>query len=159
MLFKTCLVVFFMLFMTACGAQGPQGAQGPGGTPQATVQSSLEGYYVLPNGGYADIYQDAEGMYTVRQLRLVVINADGSSGLIPVANTASLPLTNGMLYSNSSPAYVAATNNVKQDSNNVQLASAYLTELMISHSGSGIQISVTVNATNGVLFNHQVVSQ
>lgn len=154
------LAIIALVTMSGCGTgpTGPSGSPGPqGSSPAAPV--SLEGYYVMPNGGYLDVYQDAEGLYTVRQARIVVTNADGSSGLIPIANTAALPLTNSALYSTSSPAYVAVTNNVKQDSNNSVLAAAYLTELIFSKSGNGIQVRVTVNATNGVLFDHTITSQ
>lgn len=150
------LYLIVLLILSACGAQqGPQGIPGPA----ASSVAFLEGYYVLPNGGYLDIYQDAEGLYTIRQARIVMLNTDGSSGLVPIGSTGALPMTNGSLYYNVSPNYAAATNNIRQDQTSNQLSGVLLTEMILSHSGTGIQISITVNASNGVLFNHLVVSQ
>lgn len=149
----------FLFILSACGPQslqqGPQGIPGPA----ASSIASLEGYYVLPNGGYMDIYQDAEGLYTIRQARIIMINTDGSSGLIPIGSTSALPMTDRSLYYNVSPNYVANTNNVRQDQTSNQLSGALLTEMILSHSGAGIQISITVNTPNGELFNHSIMSQ
>lgn len=157
--FMKMYLLSFLFILSACGPQslqqGPQGIPGPA----ASSVASLEGYYVLPNGGYLDIYQDAEGLYTIRQARIVMLNTDGSSGLVPIGSTGALPMTNGSLYYNVSPNYVAATNNIRQDQTSNQLSGALLTEMILSHSGTGIQVSITVNASNGVLFNHLVVSQ
>ena len=51
MLFKTFLVTVFMLFLTACGTQGPQGApgpEGPQGAPGAAAPTPAP--YTCPGG-------------------------------------------------------------------------------------------------------------
>jgi hypothetical protein len=112
----------------------------------------------LPNGGYLDIYQDAQGLYTVRQARIIVTNADASTGLIPIGSTNPLTLVNNSLYYNVNVNYVAATNNVKQDSNNAVFNADYLTELIFTKSGSNVKVEFIVNVPNGIVFDHTVTS-
>jgi hypothetical protein len=150
-----------LLLLSACGPtgqSGPTGPAGPQGDP-APTPISLEGYYVLPNGGYADVYQDAQGLVTIRALRLVMANADSSFGLIPIASTTAAATFSGRLYTNVSVAYVALTHNVKQDSNAALLAASYLTELIVSKSGNTLTIRAIVNNSSSVIFDHSVSSQ
>lgn len=173
-----------LLLLMGCGVEGPMGPAGPEGIKGATgatgvagtngvdgddgkdgapgkdgkdapTPTSLEGYYLLPDGGYLDIYEDAQGLYTIRQARLVLSNADGSKGLIPITTATSLPLVNNKLYVNVNSTYVAATHNVKQDSNATALVGSFLTSLIISKEG----VRVIVNNNFSVVFDHSVVMQ
>lgn len=153
---KLTIILTLMFLSIGCG-QGPTGAKGENGvsvTPSAGA--SLEGYFLLPNGGYIDIYQDGEGLYSVRQARIVVTNADGSSGVLPLNSIGALPMVGGYMYYNPNLSYVAATHNVKQDSNNALLNGSLLTELIFGMSNGKLQIQIIVNSPSGVLFNHVV---
>lgn len=143
------------------GKQGDQGDKGDKGdegkeAPTPTPVATLEGYYVLPNGGYADIYQDAQKLYTIRNLRLIVPNADGSTGLVPLNSTGTLNPVNGAVYYSANLNYTPATHNVKQDSNNSLFSGSMLTELIILKSDGKLTIKTLVNSSSGVLFDHTV---
>ena len=147
------LILMSCLLLSACGGSteyivGPKGDVGPTGT--YTAPASLEGYYELPNGGYADIYEDAQGFITVRSIRLVVVNKDGSTGTLPLGSTGALGLVNNKAYSNTNQTYVALTHNVKQD-NGAVLAGSLLTELMLTKEGDKLKIHVIVNNSYSVL--------
>lgn len=168
--------IVMLLTLTACGKQppvepttvyvpvsGPQGSSGSKGDTGPSAQPTsaaptFEGYYALENGGYADIYQDAQGLNTVRSLRLVMPNQDGSFGLVPVSNTNGLGVINETLYYNLNVAYINA-NNVKTDVGNNQLNATYLTSVKITKNNKTLQIKVDISTNSGVFFSHTVSSQ
>lgn len=153
--------IILMLSLSSCGVSTPDTVSTTTVvTPlPATSPTSMVGYWVLPNGGWADVYQDAEGLYTIRSMRLIVTNEDGSTGYVPVANTNALAIVNSTLYYNPTLAYVAATNNVKADVGNALLAANYLTELYFSLDAGVFNIQVVISNSNTMLFNHTVAAQ
>lgn len=139
------------------GAPGPQGEKGES-APSPSPTPSLEGYYTFDYGGYADIYRDAQGMYTIRSLRLVLLNQDGSTGLVPLVSTGQLADVNEVVHYNLNLAYVAATHNIKTDVSNALLNATYFTEINIRKNGNRLKFEVIVNSSNGILFSHSIAS-
>lgn len=137
------------------GVKGDKGEQGLTGENTSPV-NTLEGYFTLADGGYIDVYQDAQGLYTVRNLRLVVPNQDGSTGLVPLASTTALTSVNGTVYYSGNLTYTPATHNVKQDSNNTLLTGSLLTELIIHKKDNKLEIKVIINSSSGVLFSRWI---
>lgn len=144
------------------GPVGPQGPKGePAPTPTVTVTPapsptplSLEGYYQLPNGGYIDIYDDAQGMYVVRTARLTFTNKDGSTGTLPIASVVATADYKGKLFYNSNQTYVAITHNMQQDSNNADIVGSYLTELSVYKDDKGLlKVKVVISSPTAVLYD------
>jgi len=159
------LTIASLLLLSACGQgpmglQGLQGPQGEAGAP-APEPVSMEGYYILPNGGYLDMYEDAQGLVTVRSARVIMSNADGSTALVPFASLAAAAPIGNATYYNQNLNYVAATHNVKKDSDNSVLAGSFLTQIRIIKDADTGAISVLVitSSSFGVLFSHSVVSE
>lgn len=163
------VAMILCVLLSACGqevkySQGPKGDAGSPGATGASGTSyqppaSLEGYYELPNAGYLDLYEDALGTYTARSMRLVVLNKDGSTGLIPVSSAGPMGFVNGSCYSKSNINYVALTHNVKQDDGTV-LVGTFYTELEFSRNETkGINIRVKISNSFSVVFDKSVISE
>lgn len=118
---------------------------------------SFEGYYELENGGWADIYEDAQGLVTARSLKLVMANQDGSLGTMPMTSFSSLGVANEAVYQNSNQTYTSALN-VKTDVGNSALNAAYSTELKLTKANNKLQIKVKVLVNSGVIVDHNVSS-
>lgn len=154
---KKLIMLVSLIILSGCGqgSQGPQGVPGPQGSP-APAPETLEGYYTLSDGSYIDIYEDAQGTYTVRATRLTYLNADGSTGTLPAASFVATASEDGRLYLNSSMTFVALTHNVKQDSNNTVLVGSFFTELTVYKSNGLLKVKTIINSTSGVLFKHTI---
>jgi len=114
-------------------------------TLQNPEPQSLERYYTLPDGGWVDMYEDAQGMYSVRSMRLVVTNKDGTSALIPLSSIPANPTVNGVIYYKLNLNYVALSHNLKKDSNNLPLSGSLLTELRFFLRDGKLNIEVYVS--------------
>lgn len=153
MKYVICFIVTFLLF--SCGketlvVQGPPGLDGK----NAVVPVSMEGYYVLPNGSYLDVYEDAQGLNNIREGRLVLLNADGSSSIIPLSSASKLPTVSDHFYYNVNLSY-SATHNVKQDSNNTVLTGSLFTEFVFAKDVTGkLTVRIIINSASSVLFDH-----
>ena len=137
------------------GIQGERGEQGePGENAVVPKETSFEGYFLLPNGGYLDIYEDAQGLSTVRTARLVVVNKDGSTGVVPIASAASLPTVSERLFHTANVNFTAP-NNVKQDSG-VALVGSFLTQLVFFYRNDKLLVQVKVSGPVGLLVNQEL---
>lgn len=139
------------------GPAGPQGAQGPAGQDASTLVN-FEGYYTLPDGGWADVYQDAQGTINVRSMRLIVNNADNSPALIPVSSIAQTAPASGIVFSRQNLVYTPASHNLKKDSDNSLLSGALLTELRLSVKDGKLVIKVIVSGPFSVSYLGEVTS-
>lgn len=137
------------------GAQGPKGDPGPAASPLPT----MEGYYVLPNGGYLDIYQDAQGLYTVRTARLTFTNTDGSIGVLPVTSISQSATVNGALYNTSNQTYTPATHNIINSTTKATLSGSLLTQLKLTVDNKKATVKVTVTSNATVVFTGITVSE
>jgi hypothetical protein len=142
------------------GAQGDQGVQGDQGEPgqDAPAPVSFEGYYSLPDGGWADVYEDAQGTVNIRSMRLIVKNADNSPALIPVSSVGQTAPANGTVFNRQTITYVPASHNLKKDSDNSLLSGAMLTELRLSMNDGKLVIKVIVSGPFSVAYLGEVTS-
>ena len=150
------------------GPKGEQGEAGPKGdagqkgepAPTPTPDLSFEGYYLLPNGGYVDIYQDAQGYFTIRSARLILENKDTSLGLLPFSSANNLGAIDNVIYYTANLTYIPATHNSKRDADNVLLTGAKLTQIILTKTSEGkLRIRVLINETNYLAFDHFVLGQ
>lgn len=135
---------------------GEPGKIAPAPSPSATPTPepfTLEGYHTLQNGGYADIVEDAQGLFTVRSLRVSVKNADGTWAVLPLASTSPLAAINGVVYLTQAMTYVPATHNMK-DSSNTLLSGSYSTQVRFFKAGGLLAIRVTITSSNTVLMDN-----
>jgi hypothetical protein len=146
-------LMLFLFLIVGCGKEVINMNTLPNPEPQ-----SLEGYYALPDGGWADVYEDAQGMYSVRSMRLVVINKDGTSALIPLSSIPANPEVNGVIYYKVNLNYVALSHNLKKDSNNLLLSGSLLTELRISLKDGKLNVEVCVSEPFSLAYSGNVES-
>lgn len=153
-------ILFILMFTFGCGTEVIEGVPGPQG-PEGKSEPksvSLEGYYELPNGGYIDILEDSQGLLTIRTARLVFVNADGTTGVLPLTTLVATASFEGSLFNNANQTYVALTHNIKQDSNNTVLVGSFLTELKFYKDGNGsLNVKAIVTNSTTVVFSHTIV--
>lgn len=159
---NTSLMIVLGMILVGCGQgpAGPAGAQGPQGEPgqSAPTPVSFEGYYTLPDGGWADVYQDAQGTVNVRSMRLIVNNADNSPALVPVSSIAQTAPASGIVFSRQNVTYTPASHNLKKDSDNSLLSGSLLTELRLSIRDEKLVIKVIVSGPFSVSYLGEVTS-
>ncbi len=147
------LLFMTLLVIAGCCAEGC-GKQSPSNTQP--TNNSFSGYYLLPNGGYIDIVQEANGLYDIIAMRLVVINADNSYGVIPLNQMINIShINNSLVYLNGS---VNFTNSNVKNSSNVSLTGNYITQLVISKNSGALSIEVFISSNQGIVFD-QVVKE
>lgn len=120
--------------------------------------SKYEGYYILPNGGYVDMYEDANGLVNVRSMRLIVVNGDGSTGYIPIASVSNMTAVKNAPYINSSLNF-SLTNNVKNNADNMPISGSHAISLIFNKTNDALAINVIVSNASAVINTSQVVSQ
>lgn len=135
-------------------------------TQTVSASTGFEGYYMLPDAGYAEIVQDNGKLQDIVSLKLMVRNSDGTSGYIPLANVSNLPITNNKLLYSFSAAYTAAANNVRADAGNAAglatntpLAASYTTLLTFYFEGGQLKIRVQISNAVGLMFDHVVTQE
>jgi hypothetical protein len=153
---KKIWIAGLLVILAGCGLEKNMDSEP---VVQNSAEETFEGYYLLPNGGYIDIYDDSQGLYSVRTSRLIFENADLSTGLLPVSTLASLPQVNGMIYSNANATYNATTHNIKQDSNNTALVGSFLTQIQITKENGVLKVRAVISNSSGQLFDHTITEE
>jgi hypothetical protein len=123
------------------------------------IDSSLdfEGYYALPDGGFADVFDDAQNLVSVRALRLLTRNSDDSTGIIPTGSlSAGVPL-DGVIYHRMNLNYTA-TQNIKKDVTNAPIIGNFLTEVRITKKDERLLFTVIISDINSVLYKKTIKS-
>ncbi len=168
---KYLFLVPSIMALTACGAIVNEPIDFPSPTPTVTVTATpspspvaeaepatLEGYFVLPDGGYLDMYEDSAGTVSLRNGRIVVRNTDGTTGLLPLTTftqLAKLNQENKVSYIGNQT-YVALTHNIK--SNNSAIAGSYTTQVIISKNDRGLlQLNIIISNNATILAKFEVI--
>lgn len=119
--------------------------------------SSFEGYYALPDGGFADIFDDAQNLVSVRALRLLTVNSDDSTGIIPTGSlSASVPVNN-VIYHRMNLNYTVAQN-IKKDITNSPVIGTFLTEIQVTKKDDKVLFTVIISDFNSVLYKKTIES-
>lgn len=119
--------------------------------------SGFQGYYILPNGGYAEVLNDPGNLQDINQLRLIVSNADTSTGLIPLSSMANMPTINGKVIYTGNLNY-QNSNNVKNDFNNNQLTGSLFTMVTLSLNSGKLNVRIQISSSTGLVFDHTLIS-
>ena len=145
--------------LSACGSEGPMGPVGPTGPSgrDAPTTVSFEGYYLLPSGGYADVLEDSRAFVTMRVMRVIVTNNDGSTGIVPVGSTGVIPQLSGVVYNRVNVTLVDL-HNLKHQTTGVVLTGSHLIETRVTKVNSKLVIRSIVSNTSGVVFDQTVES-
>ena len=117
----------------------------------------LEGYYALPDGGFADVFEDAQNLVSIRGLRLLVKNSDDSTGIIPLNSILSIALVNSTVYHRVTLSYTSAQN-IKRDLTNSPVIGNFLTEIQVKKKDEKILFTVIVSDSNSVLYKKTIES-
>jgi hypothetical protein len=123
------------------------------------IDSSLdfEGYYALPDGGFADVFDDAQNLVSVRALRLLTRNSDDSTGIIPIGSLSAGVPVNGVVYHRMNLNYTVAQN-IKKDVTNPPIIGNFLTEIRISKKDEKLLFTVIISDINLVLYKKTIES-
>jgi hypothetical protein len=134
--------------------QGPAGNSGPKGDKgdPTPLPITMNGFYLLPDGGYVELLKDNGDLYDVLQGRLIVKNADNSFGILPISIMSNIPLMSNKLLLVSNLTF-AAPNNVKADVGNTILVGSYLTMLVFEMVNDKLKVTIQISNTNTVLFS------
>lgn len=152
---KYLILLLFVVSIVSCGKSE---AVGTNTTTIVPTSGPFAGYYVFPNGGYASIVSDPGSLQTVNPMRIVGVNADGSTNVLPNSSASNLPVVNSQLFTNANQTY-DVSRNVKMDSNNSLLVGTYLTELTFSRLGAALLIRTQIISGAIVVYDHTIVSQ
>lgn len=122
-------------------------------------ESSLgfEGFYTLPDGGVADIFEDAQNLVTTRALRLIVRNSDDSTGLIPLNSAFTAAPVNNTVYYRASLSYTSA-HNIKRDLTDAPILGNLLTEIQVTKKDGKLLFTVIISDVNSVVYKKTVES-
>lgn len=146
-------LMLFLFLIVGCGKEVINMNTLPNPEPQ-----SLEGYYNLPEGGWIDIYEDAQGMYSVRSMRLIVANKDNTFALIPLSSVPAITQVDGVVYYKVNLNYVTLSHNLKKDLNNLPLSGSLLTELRIYLKDGKLNVEVYVSEPFSLAYSNSVES-
>ena len=117
----------------------------------------FEGSYTLPDGGFADIFDDVQNLVTVRASRLITRNSDDSTGIIPIYSTHASAPVNGVIYHRWSLNFIAAQN-IKTDVTNTPIIGTFLTELRISKKDERLLLTIIISDVTSVLYKKTIES-
>jgi hypothetical protein len=126
--------------------------------PRNEIESPIfEGYYALPDGGFADVFDDAQNLVSVRALRLLTVNSDDSTGIIPTGSLSAGVPVNGVIYHRTNLNYTVSQN-IKKDVTNAPIIGNFLTEIRISKKDEKLLLTVIISDANSVLYKKTIES-
>jgi hypothetical protein len=126
--------------------------------PRNKIESPIfEGYYALPDGGFADVFDDAQNLVSVRALRLLTRNSDDSTGIIPAGSLSAGVPVNGVIYHRMHLNFTVAQN-IKKDLTNAPIIGNFLTEIRISKKDEKLLFTVIISDAVSVLYEKTVES-
>ena len=146
------LIILSILFLVvSCGKQVT--------TKYVEVDRRIEfeGYYALPDGGFADVFEDAQNLVSIRGVRLLVRNSDDSTGIIPLNSIPSIALVNNTVYYRVNLSYTSAQN-IKRDLTNFSVVGTFLTEIQVTKKDEKISFTVIISDNNSVLYKKTIES-
>jgi hypothetical protein len=155
------LTLSFLLLIVSCGksvdTKYVQVERSDESSPQDELSPQFEGYYALPEGGWADVFEDSQTSVSAKGLRLLVLNSDNSTGIIPLASTPLIVPANKIVYYRVTLNYTAA-NNIKRDVTNSPVVGSFLTEVKISKKDDKIVFEITISDVASVIYKKTVES-
>jgi hypothetical protein len=117
----------------------------------------FEGYYALPDGGFADVFEDAQKLVSSRNLRLMVRNSDDSTGIIPLSSIPAIALVNNTVYYRVNLSYTSAQN-IKRDLTNFPVVGTFLTEIQVTKKDEKLFFTVIISDVNSLLYKKTIES-
>jgi len=147
------------------GAKGDDGEAGKNGTDgkDYVAPVPMEGYYLLPDGGYIEILQNEDGRYIIYGTqRIYTINNDLLAALHPALPAGPHTPHNGIIAGEYNSNYNSTTNDVEVDGGSSNISGVRKTVYRIWLSDSGkLQIKLNIFSSNGlsVVVNRTVESE
>lgn len=143
------------------GADGKDGADGEDFTPAASV--SLDGYYMLPSGGYLELLKNSEGQILINGIqRIYSSNTDNSLSLFTSLAVGPYTVRDGVVRTEYNATYVALSNNVHILATNTAIVGTRKTVTTFSKNSAGkLVINIKVYGASGLTIeaDRTIVSQ
>jgi len=144
------LLIFFLgltMNLTSCGDDHITYQELPVkvsvGLPAPIV---FQGYYLLPEGGYVDMVEDTGGLIDISLIRLVIVNNNGSTGVVPITGTNLVVRDNKHIQITNNYT-LATTNNIRrQGSNTVLAGSHYITTTFSFDENKRLKVDFVVRS-------------
>ena len=146
------IIILLCLSLVSCGRDVVNIVEPTHVETSSDVNQSLEGYYVLPNGGFIELVQLSNGTYVIYGTqRVLSVNKDSGLALHPNLPTTPAFLVGGALNGVYNANYSNVTNDVENDVTEVDITGSRLTNYTLYRTSNGtLKIILNVYSSNGL---------